>query len=75
MENEKHSFHCHKNPFLIDEIDINKLIVSNKVSFGKKGFKIFIPYKDNEKVNQLCIMLPKVSRYRKNFNETEYMSF
>ena len=28
-----------KIPFLIDNIDINKIWVSNKVSFGKKDFK------------------------------------
>ena len=25
---------------------MNKVVVSNKVSFGKKGFKYFIGYKD-----------------------------
>ena len=28
-----------KIPFLIDNIDINKIVVSNKVCFGKKDFK------------------------------------
>ena len=27
-------------------IDINKKVISNKVSFGEKGFKYFIGYKD-----------------------------
>ena len=31
-------------------ININKIIVSNKVSFGKSGFKYFIAYKDDGKV-------------------------
>ena len=30
-------------------IDIDKIVVSNKVSFGKKGFKCFIGYKDGKK--------------------------
>ena len=30
-------------------IDIDKIVVSNKVSFGKKGFKYFIGYKDGKK--------------------------
>ena len=38
-----------------------KVIVSNKVSFGKKDFNFFIGYKDNEKGKSLCIMLPKMS--------------
>ena len=27
-------------------MDINKIVVSNKVSFGKKGFKYFFGYRD-----------------------------
>ena len=51
-----------------------KIVVSNKVSFGKKGFRYFIAYKDAKKNRPLCI-LPKMSAYRKDFNETKYMSF
>ena len=32
-ESEKHKFHFHKNPILIDDVDINNTIVSNKVYF------------------------------------------
>ena len=34
---------------LIGNIDINKIIVSNKVSFGEKDFEYFIRYKDAKK--------------------------
>ena len=40
---------------------ILNIIISNKVSFGKKGFKYFIDYKDNDKVKPFCIMLPKMN--------------
>ena len=36
-------------------------MVFNKISFGKKGFKNFIGYKDGKKVRPLCILLPKMS--------------
>ena len=39
----------HKRPISIKIIDINKIVTSNKVSFGKKGFKYFIGYKDSKK--------------------------
>ena len=42
-------FHQHKSPFLIDNIDTNKLVVSSQVSLGKKDFKYFIGYKDAKK--------------------------
>ena len=51
------------------------LIKSNKVSFGKKGFKYFIGYKDTKKIKPLCIFLPKMRAYRKDFYEINYISF
>ena len=38
-------FHQYKSPILIKNIDINKIVVTNKVSFDKNGFKYFISYK------------------------------
>ena len=54
---------------------INKILVSNEVSFGKKGFKYFIGYKDAKKIRPVCIFLIKVSVYRRYFDETKYVSF
>ena len=39
----------HKRPISIKSINIKKIVVYNKVSFGKKGFKYFIGYKDVKK--------------------------
>ena len=73
IEIEKQKFHQYKRHISINNIDINKMVVSNKVSFGKKGFKYFIGYKDAKKIKPLN--LPKMSAYRKNFDETKYMFF
>ena len=51
------------------------MVVSNKVSFGKKDFKYFNGYKEAKKVRPLCIFLPKMSACRTDFAETKYMSF
>ena len=72
---EKHKFYQHKSPISIGDVDINKIIVSNKVPFGKKGFKYFIGYKDERKVRPLCMILPKMTAYRRDSDETKYMSF
>ena len=74
IEIEKQKSHQHKRPISIKNIDINKIVVSNKVSFGKKSFKHFIGYKDTE-IRFLCIFLPKLSAYRRDFDETKYVSF
>ena len=34
-ETEKYKLHKHKSPISISNIDINEIVVSNKVSFGK----------------------------------------
>ena len=48
-ETEKCKFHYSKNPINISNVDIDETI-SDQVSFGKKGFKYFICYNDDEKV-------------------------
>ena len=74
IEIGKQKFHQHKRPISVKDININKIVVSSKVSFGKKGFKYFNGYKD-AKIRPLCIFLPKISAYRRDFDETKYMSF
>ena len=46
IEIKKQKFYWYERPISIKDIDINKIVASNKVSFGKKGFKYFIGYKD-----------------------------
>ena len=49
-----------KTQFSTYDIIINRIVVSKRVSFGKKGFKYFIEYEnDYEEVVPLCIMFPK----------------
>ena len=59
IEIQKQTFHQNKGPNSIKAIDINKMVVSNRVPFGKTGFKCFA---DN-KLAHLCIFLPKMSTY------------
>ena len=63
-----------KNQFQYD-VNIDRIVVSNKVPYCKKGFIHFIEYEDDEKGVPLCVVLPKMSRYRKTFDETKYLSF
>ena len=74
IEIEKQKFHQYKEPILIKNRDINKIIVSNEVSFGKKRCKYFIDYKDAKKLRPLCIFLLKMTAYIKYFDETKFMS-
>ena len=44
VEVKKYRFHQYKNPILIDDVNVDRIVVSNKVSFGNTGFKYLIPY-------------------------------
>ena len=43
-EIEKYNFLQNKSPILIGNVDINKIVVSNEVFFGKKDFQFVIDY-------------------------------
>ena len=63
------------SPILIDNTDINKIVISNKVFFHKKHFKYFIGYKDTKYIGTLfTLFLLKMSAYRRDFDETKHMS-
>ena len=74
-EIDKHKFHQYKRLISKKYIAINKIIVSNKVSFGKKGFKYFISYKGAKQIRSLCISLLKMNAYKTDSDESKYTSF
>ena len=60
-------FHYPKNLFWVDYVDTAKPLISSKVSFGKRGYKHSIGYKnDDYKIKPLWIILPKMSGYLKS---------
>ena len=51
------------------DVDTEKVLVSNKISFGEKNYKYFIGYLYNDhKVKPLNIMLPERSAYVKSYD-------
>ena len=58
IEIEKNKFYCNKIPSFLKDVDIEKVLVSNKISFGEKNYKYFIGYLYNDnKVKPLHKML------------------
>ena len=57
-------YKIYQHNFSINEIVINKIVVSNKFPLGKQDFKFFIGYKDVKKIRPLCIFFLKMSTYR-----------
>ena len=76
IEIKKNKFYHNKSIFFKDE-DIEKILVSNKISFGEKNYTYFIGYLCNDgEVKPLNIMLPKTSTYVKRYDrQTKWMHF
>ena len=72
----KSDFYKNKKIEKIDDIDVNKILVSKKESYGtKNSFKYFIGYNDNDVIRPLRIRLPQMIGYAKKFDENATMSF
>ena len=56
---EKYKFYQHKSPISINNIDINKIVVTNKVVLGKKDFRHLIGYKNALKIDLYAYSLQK----------------
>ena len=64
--NKKES-HKSKQPINLDLVNISQIVISDKFKHSDDGFKYFIDYKEDDIVKPLCIILPRVSGYRKCF--------
>ena len=59
-----------KKIFTIDDIDVDKILVSKKVSYSKNNsFKYFIGYNDNDIIRPLLVKLPQTTSYINKFND------
>ena len=71
----KSNFYKNKKLFNIHDLDVNKILVSKKESYGKKNsLKYFIGYNDGV-IRPLCINLPQMIGYVKHFDSNKTMSF
>ena len=74
---KKKIFYLRKRPIFLEDVDIEKLLVSNNISSGEKNYNYFIGYLYNgHKVKPVHIMLPKTSSYVKTCNgQTKWICF
>ena len=72
---EEYKFYQYTRLISMNDIDINKIVVSSKFPFGKQGFRYFIDYKDDKEFLHLCIFHPRISTCRRDFHKTKCMYF
>ena len=77
MKKKKKKNYRHKTPIFFKDVDIEKVLVSNKISFCEKNYKYFIGYfYHDHKAKPLIIMLPKTNAYVKSYDgQTKWMYF
>ena len=51
----------------LDVVNVDQIVVSEKLRHSDDGFKYFIGYKEGEIIKPLCIILPEMSGYIKYF--------
>ena len=72
----KSNFYKNKILSKIDDIDVNKILISEKEVYSKKNsFKYFIGYNENDVIRPLCIKLPQIIQYVKCFDDNKIMTF
>ena len=75
-KSEKVTFTKTEKAFQIDDIDVNKILVSKKEPYDtKNALKYFIGYNDNNAIRPLCVRLPQMTGYAKKCNENARISF
>ena len=74
---KKNKFYRYKNLIFLKDVDIERVLVSNKICSAEKNSKYFIGYLYNDdKVRSLHIILPKISAYVKSYDgQTKRMYF
>ena len=73
---KKSEFYKNKKPFQINDIDVDKILVSKKEPYGtKNALKYFIGYNDNGAIRPLCVRLPQMTGYAKKINENATITF
>ena len=68
----KTKFYKNNKIFNIDDIDVNKILISKKEPYGKNNSLIyFIGYNDNDVIRPLCLRLSKTTGYINEFNKNK----
>ena len=72
----KKEFHKSKQPINLVLLNVDQIVISDKIKHNYDGFKYFIGYKEDDIVKPLCIILTQMSGYIKYFeNGGKDMSF
>ena len=73
---KKSDLYKSKKVLKVDDIDVNKILVSKKEPYGtNKSINNFIGYNDDDVIRPLCVKISQMTRYVKCFDGNKTMSF
>ena len=73
---KKSDFYKNKKVTKIDDIDVDKILISKEEPYGTKhSFKYFIGYNYDDAIKSLCIKFPQMIRYVRKFEGNTSISF
>ena len=58
IEVAKHKFHQQKSTISIYDVKIDRIVVSSKLSFGKKCFEYFLGFENDDEKVCPCVLCP-----------------
>ena len=66
---KRSEFYKNKKVTRIDDIDVDKILVSKKEPYGtENSFKYFVEYNDNDVIRPLRVRLPQITGYARRFD-------
>ena len=68
-EVDKKELYSSKQAILLDSVDLNKIVVSNKWKINDTIYKCLCGYLNNDVIQPLCVILPQMSGYIKYFDD------
>ena len=68
-EVDKKEFHSSKQAILLDSVDLNKIVLSNKLKINDATYKYLCGYLNNDVIQPFCVILPQMSGYIKYFDD------
>ena len=63
----KKEFHKSEQPITLVLVNVDQIVIPDKIKHNYDGFKYFIGYKEDDIVKPLCIILPQMIGYIKYF--------
>ena len=67
-EINKKEFYSSKQAILLDSVDLDKIVVSNKWKINETTYKYLCGYLNNDVIQPLCVILPQMNGYIKYFD-------